>query len=100
MSTKKKTTARDGGPCIVTQDGRPCALLPVTSKKLGAALIPGAPAEIFRTHKRARGAIARTQRLVATLRGSLIAEWDKLQPLFSGVPFAIEAVRLHCERKN
>lgn len=76
---------------IVTQASAPCALAVITGKR-GTALMPGSPITIFSNRRRARTAVKRTQRIAAALRGSMLDEWDKLRPLFSGEPYKIEPV--------
>lgn len=75
---------------IVTAGGVPCALVCLTGKKRGTALLPGAPITIFRTRRRARSAIARTRKMAERLRGSLLEDWPKLRALFSGAEYKIE----------
>ena len=77
---------------IVTQGGLPCMLYNASARKdtkRGGVLVPGSPVEVFTQNRDASRAVKRTERVAATLHGSLINDWVKLTPLLSGHPYKI-----------
>lgn len=77
---------------IVTQGGYPCAIYNASARsdtKRGGVLVPGTPVEFFTQARDAKRAIKRTERVAASLEGSLVADWIKTMPLQSGKPYEV-----------
>lgn len=76
--------------CIVVQGGKPCTLINVSGSHKGGVLIAGTPVISFLKPRDAQRAVERTERVRDTLRGTLLDQWDRLQPLFHGGAFEIK----------
>lgn len=81
MSTQKQKTRyavyKDGKPTVISfrdHFGTKAGVLVPTDS--------GTPS-VFRGQKSADGAIARTLRIAGKIRGSVLDQWDKLQPVIS-----------------
>jgi len=89
---------------IVTQGGKPCALRNAALTWRGGVLVPAEKGEsvvFFGTPRDARRAIARTTRITAQLKGSLVDDWVRLSPLLSGKPYELVPVmRSHVAAKK
>lgn len=78
--------------CIVTQGGKPCKIHNSAARagtKRGGVLVPGSPVEMFTQARDAKRAIARTQRVVDALRGSLLDDWAAVGPLLNGSGYEV-----------
>ena len=82
---------------IITQGGLPCTLYNAAQNQRGGVLLPvtaedEAGVVLFFTPRDAKRAIARTERVAKSLKGSLVDSWVRLAPLTSGQPYKIAAV--------
>lgn len=74
----------------VTKGGALCTLTNVSGRTKGGLLLPGTPTVEFLKMRDARRAITRTETAAATLRTSLIREWDRVQELIAPGDFEVQ----------